>query len=85
MLILTNIALRIYPVIPGTSRVATKDAVLPEGGGVDRKSPVFVPAGTLVIFHFFALHQRKDIWGPDAGDFRPERWENEKASWVSAP
>lgn len=41
-----------------------------------------MPAGTLVVFHYFALHQRKDLWGPDAGEFRPERWQNEKTSWV---
>ena len=45
-------------------------------------SPVFVPSGTLVIFHVYALHRRKDLWGSDAQDFRPERWETEKPGWV---
>lgn len=57
--------------------------MLPVGSGQDGKSPVFVAAGTLVIFHFFVVHKRKDLWGPDADDFRPERWEDEKVSWVS--
>lgn len=76
-------ALRLYPIVQGTSRVAIDDAILPKGGGTDGKSPVFVRAGTLVVFHFVALHKRKDLWGRDADDFRPERWEKEKASWVS--
>lgn len=80
-----NEALRFYPVAPGSSRVALKDGILPKGGGVDGESPVFVPAGTLVMFHYFALHKRKDLWGPDADEFRPERWQNEKTAWKFLP
>lgn len=72
---------RLYPIVQGTSRVALNDTILPRGGGTDGNSPVFVRAGTLVVFHFVALHKRKDLWGEDADDFRPERWEKEKASW----
>lgn len=82
MLIFEFVALRLYPIVQGTSRVALNDVVLPRGGGADGKSPVFVAAGTLVIFHLVALHKRKDFWGDDADDFRPERWQDEKASWV---
>lgn len=71
-----------YPIVQGSSRVALKDVILPKGGGDDGKSPVFAAAGTLVIFHFLALHKRKDLWGDDAETFRPERWHEEKASWV---
>lgn len=77
-----SVALRLYPIIQGSSRVALKDIILPQGGGDDGKSPVFVAAGTLVIFHFMSLHRRKDLWGDDADEFRPERWQDEKASWV---
>ncbi|KAL8837390.1 MAG: hypothetical protein Q9176_005696 [Flavoplaca citrina] len=78
-----NETLRLYPIVQGTSRVATKDVILPTGGGNDGKSPVLATAGTLVIFHFAVLHKRKDLWGEDADEFRPERWQDEKASWVS--
>ncbi|KAL8879053.1 MAG: hypothetical protein Q9192_008315, partial [Flavoplaca navasiana] len=63
----------------------TKDVILPTGGGYDGKSPVLATAGTLVIFHFAALHKRKDLWGEDADEFRPERWQDEKASWNFLP
>ncbi|CAF9934749.1 MAG: hypothetical protein HETSPECPRED_009343 [Heterodermia speciosa] len=80
-----NETLRLYPIIQGSSRVALKDIILPQGGGDDGKSPVFVAAGTLVIFHFMSLHRRKDLWGDDADEFRPERWQDEKASWNFLP
>lgn len=81
-MLIVPIALRLYPIVEGTSRVALQDVVLPEGGGADGKSPVLVSKGTLVILAFHALHKRQDLWGPDAEEFRPERWEVEKASWV---
>ena len=75
-------ALRLYPVVQGTSRISLKDLVLPEGGGEDGKSPILVTKGTLVIFHMSAMHKHPDLWGFDAEEFRPERWQDEKASWV---
>ena len=76
-------ALRLYPPLPHNARVALEDSILPVGGGEDGLSPVFVPAGTNIEFQAFALHRRKDLWGEDAEEFRPERWENEVlTSWV---
>ncbi|KAL8860203.1 MAG: hypothetical protein Q9178_003467 [Gyalolechia marmorata] len=80
-----NETLRLYPIVQGTSRVATKDLILPLGGGDHSQSPIFVSAGTLVIFHFVALHRRKDLWGEDADDFKPGRWQDEKTSWHFVP
>ena len=33
-----------------------------------------MPRGRRVITSFNALHHRRDLWGEDADDFRPERW-----------
>ncbi|KAK4543514.1 hypothetical protein LTR36_005409 [Oleoguttula mirabilis] len=44
----------------------------------DGASPVFVTKGTLVCYNVYALHRRKDFYGSDADDFRPERWEDGK-------
>jgi cytochrome P450 len=64
--------------------MATEDTILPRGGGADGKAPVLVPKGCMVIYTVFALHRRKDLWGDDADDFRPERWEmGRKFAWVS--
>lgn len=61
--------------MPANSRTAVVDTVLPLGGGPDGKSPIFVKAGTQVFYYVWIMHRRKDIYGEDADEFRPERWE----------
>ncbi|KAL4871573.1 hypothetical protein BDV12DRAFT_183679 [Aspergillus spectabilis] len=41
-------------------------------------SPVFEPKGILVGYNVYAMHRRKDIYGADADEFHPERWEDGK-------
>lgn len=69
-------SLRLFPPVPVNQRAAAKDAVLPEGGGLDGQSPVLVRQGESVGFLMYALHRRKDIYGEDATLFRPERWQD---------
>lgn len=51
---------------------------LPVGGGPDGRSPVFVKKGTAVGYSVYVMHRRKDIYGEDADEFRPERWEGDE-------
>ncbi len=69
-----NESLRLYPVVPENARQATVDTVLPVGGGKDEKSPVFVAKGQFVHWSLYTMHRRKDLYGDDAEDFKPERW-----------
>ncbi|KAG0651618.1 Cytochrome P450 monooxygenase himC [Hyphodiscus hymeniophilus] len=69
-----NETLRLYPVVPTNARVAVKDTTLSHGGGPDRKSPVFIPKGQVVAYSVYCMHRRKDIYGEDALEFKPERW-----------
>jgi hypothetical protein len=39
---------------------------------------VFVKKGTRVQYSVYQLHRRKDIYGEDAEQFRPERWGEQK-------
>ena len=69
-----NESLRLYPVVPENDRQAETDTVLPVGGGDDGKSPVFVAKGQIVHWNLYTMHRRKDFYGEDAEDFKPERW-----------
>ena len=78
-----NSALRLYPVVPGNARSAVVDTILPLGGGEDGKSPIFIPKGQIVQYSVYAMHRRKDLYGEDAEEFKPERWETYRPGWVS--
>jgi cytochrome P450 len=58
-------------------RTARVDTVLPEGGGRGGERPLLVPKGTIVGFNTYAMQHRRDIFGEDADEFRPERWEGD--------
>lgn len=80
-----NECLRLMPVVPGNARVAVRDTVLPLGGGKDGKDPTFVPKDTIVLYHTFSFHRRKDLYGEDALEFKPERWEKIRPGWEYLP
>lgn len=80
-----NETLRLYPIVPINARQAIKDVKFPTGGGPDGKSPIFVRKGTTVEYSVYIMHRRKDLWGPDADEFKPERWENRRVGWEYLP
>jgi cytochrome P450 len=77
-------ALRLHPPVASNQREAVRDTVLPRGGGADGKSPVFVKAGTNLRYLPWVMHRRQDIFGEDAEEFRPERWEELRVTYVSS-
>jgi len=77
--------LRLFPSVPINSRRATKDTTLPRGGGPDGNSPVYVRKGQEVNYIVHVMHHRKDIWGEDADEFKPERWEGRRPGWEFLP
>lgn len=77
--------LRLYPAIPVNSRDALRDTILPVGGGKDGKSPLFVPKGTQVRYSAFVMQRREDIWGPDASEWKPDRWIGRRQGWEYIP
>ena len=59
--------------------------MLSRGGGADGQAPIFVSADTAVEYHFYAIHRQQDIYGPDADEYRPERWETLQPGWGHLP
>ncbi|TGJ81716.1 hypothetical protein E0Z10_g7051 [Xylaria hypoxylon] len=59
--------LRFYPPVLG---LGSKQ--VPKGGDVINDH--YVPEGAQIGMNFFGLMRSKEIWGPDADLFRPERW-----------
>ncbi|CAD6203774.1 unnamed protein product [Miscanthus lutarioriparius] len=58
---------RLYPPIVYIQRRAASDAVL---GGIK------VPQGTVISIPIAMLHRDKQVWGPDADEFNPMRFEH---------
>ncbi|KAJ1551498.1 hypothetical protein HK405_014392, partial [Cladochytrium tenue] len=58
--------LRLYPSVPVEMKQANRADVLPCGATV--------PKGALVSWSPYAMGRSPRIWGPDAAEFRPERW-----------
>jgi PHYB activation tagged suppressor 1 len=59
--------LRLYPPVSIIQRKASSNLDL----GSFR-----VPEGTILTIPIAAIHRDREIWGEDAGEFRPERFEN---------
>ncbi|KAL2141006.1 hypothetical protein VTI28DRAFT_2974 [Corynascus sepedonium] len=57
-----------------TSGIGLPRQVPPDGEGIHFKGQYF-PPGTVLSVPTYSIHHSKEIWGPDADEFRPERWE----------
>jgi cytochrome P450 len=80
--------LRLYPPVYANTRCAAKATTLPYGGGKDGQNPIALKKGERVVASFFGLMRRKDLYGEDADEFRPERWGEEqlrKIGWGWVP
>ncbi|KAK0439709.1 cytochrome P450 [Desarmillaria tabescens] len=65
-----NETLRLYPSVPLNGRSCKVATTLPNKG----RAPYYVPSGTRVTYSVFLMHRRTDLWGPDALEFDPGRF-----------
>ncbi|KDR83061.1 hypothetical protein GALMADRAFT_238857 [Galerina marginata CBS 339.88] len=73
--------LRVHTPVSFTARVATKDDFIPFGEPIkDRNGNMLdgirVRNGETISIPLLALNRAKSIWGEDASEFKPERWQN---------
>jgi len=69
-----NETLRLYPAVAyGSMRQLEHDTELHCGPGPD--DTTVVPKGTNVMVQSFTNHRRVDLWGPDAAEWKPSRWQ----------
>nr|OQO18725.1 hypothetical protein B0A51_14576 [Rachicladosporium sp. CCFEE 5018] len=77
--------LRLWTVVPGNGRRAAKVTTLPRGGGPDGESPILLAPNTEINYSIHVMHRRESIWGPDATEFKPERFAGRKSGWEYLP
>ena len=56
------------------TRSTIKTTLLPKGGGPDGEALVLVPRIAGITFSPYHMYRRKECFGDDANEFRPERW-----------
>ncbi|KAG5719279.1 Cytochrome P450 4F12 [Termitomyces sp. T112] len=68
--------LRLYPPVPFVRRTAVKEKTIPysDADGDLHPSTVTIPVGTTVFVGIAGSNRLESVWGPDAKEWRPERW-----------
>ncbi|KAJ7769936.1 cytochrome P450 [Mycena metata] len=70
-----NESMRLYPPVPFNMRSTTTPVLLPSTTG---GKPFYLPAKSKVPFSVFVMHRRTDLWGPDAAEWDPDRFIDER-------
>ncbi|KAI1084703.1 cytochrome P450 [Whalleya microplaca] len=58
-----------------TSGIGLPRVISQDSQGIHLRDHYF-PPGTVLSVPTYTIHHSKEIWGPDADEFRPERWAN---------
>ncbi|KAH9946884.1 cytochrome P450 [Amylocystis lapponica] len=82
--------MRVHAPVPATHRVAARDDVVPLGTPVvDTRGQVHesikIDKGQGIFISITAVNRAKALWGEDAFEFRPERWEKLAGAMTGIP
>ncbi|KAJ9125098.1 hypothetical protein QFC22_000051 [Naganishia vaughanmartiniae] len=75
--------LRLMAPVPSTRRDSRVEATIPLANPVKGRDgkmihEITIPKNTAILMSILNLNTTEDIWGTDAGEFRPERWLNKE-------
>ncbi|KAJ7731150.1 cytochrome P450 [Mycena maculata] len=71
--------LRMYPPLPEALREAAQDDVIPLGTPIvtpsgELVSSIAIAKGSVILAPTRCINRSEALWGPDAKEFKPERW-----------
>lgn len=76
-----NETLRLFPSVPFNIRTPNKDVLWPSLTG---GKPYYIPAGTRCLYAPYIMQRRKDLWGPTAEEFDPDRFIDDRKSILAS-
>ncbi|KAF8953061.1 cytochrome P450 [Flammula alnicola] len=82
--------LRLHAPVSATTRVAVQDDILPLSEPITDKygnklDAIKIKKGETVLIPILAMNRAKSIWGEDALEFKPERWEKTPEAATTIP
>ncbi|KAF8202818.1 cytochrome P450 [Mycena galopus ATCC 62051] len=82
--------MRVHAPVVHTHRMAMEDDLLPLSKPyIDKKgkshNSLLIPRGQMIHIPILAINTDKEIWGADAAEFKPERWEKIPDSTSAIP
>ncbi|KAJ7625772.1 cytochrome P450 monooxygenase pc-3 [Roridomyces roridus] len=71
-----NETMRLYPSVPFNIRENIDAVLWPSPDPT--QPPLYIPPHSKLSYSVFIMHRRKDLWGPDAEEFDPDRFLDER-------
>ncbi|TFK35048.1 cytochrome P450 monooxygenase pc-2 [Crucibulum laeve] len=73
-----NETLRLFPAVPFNHHDRASKEATTWPSKFPGKKPFYIPANTRTPYSVICMHRRKDLWGPDALEFDPDRFLDER-------
>jgi len=77
-----NETMRLYPPVPVNVRYAETSTTLPNPDKSGK--PFYIPRNAGVIYSVFIMHRMPELWGPDAEEFDPDRFLDERVKYLTS-